>query len=200
MIPYLQTTSFTCASSSLLTVLHHFNPEIKLNKENEYDIWRKTALLPTRGTSLFALALYAQKLGFKPKVIVENTKYEFPDYRFYRYTKEEVEEAAFMSDIYLKDAEKEGINIEVKEIDLAMIKEEIDDNNLLIIRVNAKPIRNEKRNTSNYIIVTDRRNGYFQIIDPKLGALSIPENIFIEAFETLETKKYRHHRMIIFPN
>ncbi len=67
-----------------------------------------------------------------------------------------------------------------------------------MLRINTKPIRNEKRNTSNYIIVQKYNNHHFQIIDPQLGGLSVPEETFQEAFETLETKKYRGHRMIIF--
>ena len=201
MIPYLQTTPFTCAASSLLTVLHHFHPEIGLTRENEFKIWQKTALLPTRASSIFALATYAQNQGLKPTVIVENKSYDFPDYRFYRYKKEDIEHAAFSSKLRLKEAEKNQIKIEEKPITFDDIKKKVKNNinNIIIIRINTKPIRNEKRNTSNYIIVNNHQNNYFQIVDPKLGGLSIPEYILKEAFETLETKKFRDHRMILFP-
>jgi len=198
MQPYLQSTSFTCAASSLLTLLHNFNKDIDLNKENEFDIWRKTANLPTRGSCIYAIANYAKKKGLNPKVIVERREYYFPDYRFYRYTKNDVEEAAFMSNMYFMDAQNNEIEIEVKTIELKMVKEALK-NNILMIRINTKPIRNEKRNTSNYIIVNGYKNKHFQIIDPTLGALSVPEDVFQEAFETLETKKNRDHRMVLFP-
>tara|TARA_Y100000310_G_C20641424_1_gene794142 strand:- start:313 stop:906 length:594 start_codon:yes stop_codon:yes gene_type:complete len=195
MIPYLQTTPFTCAASSLLTILHHFN-KIPLTKENEFKIWQKTALLPTRASSIFALANYAKDLN--PKVIVEKTEYDFPDYRFYRYKKEDIKEAAFTEKIHLKEAKMNNLKIEKKSITFNELKKETE-NKLILIRLNTKPIRNEKRNTSNYIIITNYQDNHFQIIDPKLGGLSIPEKVLEEAFETLETKKYRDHRMILFP-
>ncbi|MBU0460527.1 MAG: peptidase C39 family protein [Nanoarchaeota archaeon] len=198
MQPYFQTTPFTCAASSLLTILHHFNPQIKLNRENEFKIWQKSALLPTRASCIFALANYAQETGLNPRIIVEKKEYDFPDYRFYRYKKEDIDNAKFTSQLNLKEAERKNISILEKEINLQDIKNELDDNNLIILRINTKPIRNEKKNTSNYIIVHGYQENYFHLIDPSLGALSVPETVFREAFETLETKKFRDHRMLIF--
>ena len=197
MIPYTQSTSFTTAASSLLAILHHFNPKIALSKENEFHIWHNTVNLPTRGSSIYALAHYAKKIGLNPKVVVEKKEYSFPDYRFYRYTKNDVEHAAFSEQRHLNKANNVNIPIEVKEITLKLIKQELK-NNILILRINTKPIRNEKRNTSNYIVVHGYTNHHFQIIDPAFGSLSIPEDTMQEAFESLETKKYRDHRMIIF--
>ena len=116
MQPYLQTTPFTCAASSLLTILHHFQPQIELSPENEFQIWRETVTLPTRGSSIFALANYAKKQGLNPRIVVESKKYGFPDYRFYRYTKEDIDLAAFSSSMHLKEAEKNQIPIEEREI------------------------------------------------------------------------------------
>lgn len=198
MQPYLQTTPFTCAASSLLTILHHFHPQIELNQENEFKIWRETVTLPTRGSSIFALANYAKKQGLNPRIVVESKKYGFPDYRFYRYTKDDIDLAAFSSFLHLKEAENNQIPIEEREIILEEIKKELNQKNILILRINAKPLRKEKRNTSNYIIVLGFNSGYYNIIDPKVGAVSIPEETMKEAFDTLETKKYRDHRMMVF--
>jgi len=198
MIPYLQTTPFTTAASSLLTILHHLNSEIDLSKENEFKIWKETVILPTRASSIYALANYAKKFGINTKVIVEKMEYDFPDYRFYRYKKDEIEHAAFSAKNYLKEAEQNKVIVEEKEITLKDIKKELVKGNLLLLRMNVKPIRNEKRNSSNYIVVHHYKEKSFQIIDPVLGALSLSEKIFQEAFETLETKKYRDHRMIVF--
>ena len=195
MIPYFQTTPFTTAASSLLTVLHHLNPETKQNQQTEFHIWRKTVTLPTRGSSIFALAKYAKQ--FNPKLIIENKEYKFPDYRFYRYTKQDIDHAEISSNFHFKDAEKH-VNIEERKIEFTEIKQQLK-NNIIILRVNAKPIRNNKRNTSNYIVVNHYENGYSSIIDPAFAALSVPEETLKEAFTSLETKKYRDHRMLLFP-
>jgi hypothetical protein len=198
MIPYLQTTKFTTAASALLSILHNVNNTVLLNKVEELNIWHETVNLPTRGSSIYALASYAHKKGLNPIVVVEEIEFNFPDYRFYRYTKEEVDLAAISEKRHLNKAKKENIKIEKREIKLKEIKKEIIDNKILLLRINTKPIRGDKRNTSNFIVVYDYKNSHFQIIDPKWGAFSISEEKMSEAFETLETKKHRDHRMIIF--
>ncbi len=197
MIPHIQSTSFTTAASALLTVLHHFNPEIPKTKEKEFDIWHQTATLPTRASSIYALANYAHQHKLKPKIVVGTQNYSFPDYRFYRYTKEDVHHAEFSEDKHRKAAITNNIPITERTITLNEIKE-LSKNNILLLRLNVKPIRNEKRNTSNYIIIHGYNNNYFHLVDPALGGLSVPENVMKDAFDSLRTKKYRDHRMILF--
>jgi len=197
MEPYLQTTVFTTAASSLLTILHYFNPEIKLSKDNEFKIWQSTVILPTRASSIFALADYALKEKLNLQVIVESKNYEFPDYRFYRYKKEDVENATFSSRLYLKNAKKNNLEIVERKITLDDVKELLLEN-VLLLRINTKPIRGEKRNTSNFIVLHGYDGNYVHIIDPQSGGLSISEEIMEESFSTLETKKYRDHQMIVF--
>ncbi len=192
MIPYFQSTSYTTAASCLLTILHHFN-KIPLTKEEEFKIWKETITPPTRASCIYALALYAQKQGLEPKTFVEKQEYSFPDYRFYRYTKEDIEHAAFSS----KQYQKQLSNINVKQISLDFIKDLLESH-FVIARLNTKPIRQEKRNTSNYIIITNYSHNYFSIIDPAFGCLSIPQDTLEEAFDSLETKKHRDHRILAF--
>jgi len=198
MNTYKQTTPFTTAASSLLTILTTLNPEIKATREKEFDIWRKTVNLPTRGSSIFALANYAKQHGLNPKVIVAKKEYDFPDYRFYRYKKEDIEQATFSESQHLQEAENNNVEIKEKSFTLNDIKNELNNNKILLMRLNTKPIRKENRNTSNIIVVHAYQKNYFQIFDPALGALSVPEEVMREAFETLETKKYRDQRMIVF--
>lgn len=197
MKPYLQTTPYTTAASSLLAVLHYFKPEIKLTKEEEFRIWKETALLPTRASSIFGLANYAQKKGLNVKVVLEKIDYEFPDYRFYRYTKKDMEQAAFSSELYLKEAKENNLVIEVRKITLENIKKELRDS-VLLLRLNSKIIRKTKKNTSNFLVVYGYHRKYFQIIDPALGALSVPEEVLEMSLETLKTKKYRNRAKLIF--
>lgn len=197
MIPHFQSSPYTTAASSLLTILHH-KIQTPLTKQNEFTIWHETANLPTRGSSIYALARYAKQQGLNPSIIVEKKQYDFPDYRFYRYTKEDIEHASFSSDQHQQEALNIGVPITETSMTLQHVKNTLK-NNIIILRLNVKPIRNEKRNTSNYIIVHGYQDNYFQIIDPGFAALSIPEETMQEAFDSLETKKYRDHRMLIFP-
>jgi hypothetical protein len=198
MKPYFQSTPFTTAASSLLTVLHHLNPKIELSKKNEFKIWHNTVNLPTRGSSIYALATYAKKHNLNPKVVVEKKDYSFPDYRFYRYTKEDIEHASYSDKNHLKKTTTNTIPVEERTITLQEVQQELRKGSILLLRLNTKPIRSEKRNTSNYVVVHGYKDSYYHIIDPAHGALSIPEEVMQEAFDSLETKKHRDHRMIIF--
>lgn len=196
MIPYFQTTPFTTAASSLLTILHYFN-KAEATQQQEFKIWQKTVTLPTRGSSIYALAQYAAQKGLQPKLVVEDKQYKFPDYRFYRYTKQDIDHATLSATLHLKTAEQH-VEIEERPITFEEIKEKAKDH-FIILRVNAKPLRNSKRNTSNYIVVHNYQNKQFSLIDPATAAFTVPEQLLEEALISLKTKKYRDNRMILFP-
>ena len=198
MKPYFQTTSFTTAAASLLTIISHLNPKIAHSKLREFDIWRASVNLPTRASSIYALAIYAKKCGLNPQVIIENKEYKFPDYRFYRYTKYEIEHASFASSMHLKKAERENIDIQERKFNIEEITNNLKQGKLILLRLNTKPIRNSKRNNSSYVVLHGFQDNLYQMIDPAFGALSIPREELQEAFDSLETKKYRDHRMIVF--
>ncbi|NQV91359.1 peptidase C39 family protein [Candidatus Woesearchaeota archaeon] len=198
MKPYFQTTSFTTAAASLLTILTYLNPDIKHSKLREFDIWRSSVNLPTRASSIYALATYAKKCGLDPKVVVESKEYKFPDYRFYRYTKDDILHASFASTMHQNKAERENIQIEERRFTIDEITEELKEGKVILLRLNTKPIWHSKRNTSNYIVLHGFQEELYNLIDPAFGALSIPRETLQEAFDSLETKKYRDHRMIVF--
>tara|TARA_Y100000034_G_C6710003_1_gene313580 strand:- start:207 stop:680 length:474 start_codon:yes stop_codon:yes gene_type:complete len=151
--------------------------------------------LPTRGSSIYGLARFAKMIGLDPEVLVESTEYNFPDYRFYRYTKEDIEHAKFSETQHLKRAIEKRIRITETEINLQMIQQKLKDN-FLILRLNTKPIRLERRNTSNYVVVVGCDKNNYHLMDPATGGISVPRKVMKKAFESLQTKKYRDHRMI----
>ena len=99
---YKQTTNYTCASAALLMIINHFKPLHRLSRRNEFEIWKSSVILPIRAASIYGLAIYAHGIGLKMRIWAQKLDYEFPDYRFKGYTKEDVEDAKFMSDNYLK--------------------------------------------------------------------------------------------------
>jgi len=193
MQPYKQTTDYTTAASSLLTILSHFN-KLKPTEENELKIWRASVNLPTRASSIFSLALIAKELN--PTIIVGTKEFDFPDYRFYRYSKEDIEIAQKASELHLMQAEKNNIEIKEEEITIEQVKELLKEN-ILLLRLNTKPIRDSNRNHSNFLVVYDYNKNY-KIIDPLQGNIEVTEQIFNESFKTLATKKHRAHKMIVF--
>ncbi len=196
MEPYIQTTDFTAAPSSLLSILNHFN-KLESTRENEFKLWMKSALLPIRACSIYGLALIAKKHGLKPTIITGNLDYEYPNYRFKSYKLKELNQAKLTSRIYFKKAKKEKIKIEKKEFDFEEVKKLLINKKILLLRLNVGIIRNTKA-VSNYVAVFGYGNNKFLINDPRQGKLLIPEEQMKEAFETVKTKCKRDNRMIIF--
>ncbi len=196
MEPYIQTTDYTAAPSCLLSILNHFN-KLELKRKNEFKIWMKSALLPIRASSIYALAITAKKHGLKPKIVAGNLDYEYPNYRFKSYKLKEINQAKITSKLYLKKAQKENIKIEKKDFDLDYVKKLLMKKKILLLRLNIGIIRNIK-STSNYVVVYGYGNNKFLVNDSRLGKLLIPEEQMKEAFETVITKCKRDSRMIIF--
>ena len=196
---YRQTTKYTCAAASLAMVINHFKPEFKLNMDNEFDIWQKTVALPTRGSSIYALATYAYELGVPLKVVVGKQEYKFPGYKFKAYKKKEIDIANFSSELFYNKAKKSGIDIDEREFTIEEVKKSLKQGKLLLLRLIIGVIRGSKENRRNphYMLVYKYAQKKFLIMDPKHGSLSIDENIVKDAFDKVIDIR-RDHRMIIF--
>lgn len=194
---YKQSTGFTCAPSALLMIINHFKQKFKLTRKNEFDIWLKTAVLPTRGSSIYALASYAYRRGINAEIIVGELGYKFPDYRFKGYKKDEVELAEYVSEIYYKKAKKLGINILEKDYTVTKIKNLIKKGKILLLRVDAGVIRGSSP-ISNYVVVCGYKNKKFIINDPMQGQIKVSEDDMKESLNSLEEKRRRDKRMIVF--
>ncbi len=193
---YLQTTEYTCAASALLMIVHHFNRDVPLNREYEFIFWHRTANLPVRASSIYALAVVAKEFGLNPRIVLEEKEYDYPDYRFKRYTKKEIDEAKFSSRIHAKRARELGIPIVEQVITIDDVLKELSDGKILLLRVNAGIFR-DTRSTSKYVVVF-KDGSDLVIVDPKKGRKVVSVSELEEAMVTLQTKKKRDVRMIVF--
>ncbi len=192
---FKQTTEYTCAASSLLIILHHLKG-IPLTKEEEFNIWLRSANLPVRASSIYALAIIAHEHGLKPRIVLEEKEYDYPDYRFKGYTKVDIDEAKFSSKLYAKKARKLGIIIEEKEVTLELVKKELSNNKILMLRINTGSLWGTK-STSRYVVVHNSKEE-IRIMDPERGTIIVNNEDLKEAMITLQTKKKRDVRMIVF--
>jgi hypothetical protein len=197
---YKQTTNYTGAASALMSIINFFKKDYEMNEDKELDIWLKTAILPTRASSVFALALYAKHLGLEPKIVIEDKHYTYPDYRFKRYTKKQIELAEKVANRYLLKCEEERILIVEKDFDVNYIESLLLKKKILLVRLNAGRLRGTK-STSKYIVIYKKSkrdpNKYF-IIDPRRRRKKVTREMLEEALEELKTKKKREKSMIVF--
>jgi len=196
MQPFTQSTEYTTAAAGLLAILHEL---IGLNAsfENELEIWRESVLLPTRASSIFGLALFAKNKGVQVKVLVESCGYDYPEYRFKRYTKTDIDLAAKNHELFLKKVRERNIEVIEAPIRFSQIKE-YAKKHFLLLRVNEGLFRNIP-STSKYVVVYYSSDG-FKILDPfqEDSLFVVSEEKLRESFETLTSKKKRDHRVLVF--
>jgi len=197
MRPYSQSTEYTTAAAGLLAILHNQDASFALTRENELEIWRSSVNLPTRASSIFGLATFAKKHGMNPTIIIESRVYDYPDYRFNRYTKKDIELAKETHELHMQRAQ--NIPVEEREITFDEIKKLILKDKILLLRVNEGFLRGTG-STSKYVVLYGHKDKQFLILDPlqENPLLSVNEGALRESFDTLTTKKKRDHRMIVF--
>lgn len=196
---YKQTTKYTCAAVSLAMIVNHFKPEFELNQENEFDIWHKSAALPVLGSSIYGLALYANQQGIPAMIVVGEKEFKFPGYKFKAYKKAEVDIAARSTKYYLDKVERAGMLVEQREFTLKEVKNLLAQEKILLLRLVIGIVRGTKDNKRNphYLPVFGYKDGKFNLVDPRMGKLSVDEAVVQEAFDKIIELK-RDHRMIVF--
>ena len=199
MRPYTQTTEYTTAACSLMIIMNHLDEKFSLTRANEFDIWRESVNLPTRAPSIFGLARYAKEHGLTPTVVVESLEYDYPDYRFKRYKKSDVDLAQFASKQHLNAAEEADVPINERAISFEEIDGLIKDGHTILIRLNEGLFRGVG-STSKYVVLYGYEEGEYLLADPILDDpfITIDEDTLRESFDTLATKKKRDHKMIVF--
>lgn len=197
MEEYRQTTEHTCAASSLLMVLHHLI-KLPMTVEEEYKIWHASANLPVRASSVYALAIVAKQHGLSPRIVLEEKEYDYLDYHFKGYTKNEIDEAKYSSRLYARQAHELGIPIVQREVTIDEVMSILVKGNIVLLRVNVGVLR-DAANHSRYVVAfQDEGEDLFTIIDPQHGASEIDADKLEECMVTLQTKKKRDVRMIVF--
>lgn len=201
MQTYKKSTKFTNVASSLMLALNHLDSSIELNRENEFKLWQKTVLLPTRGSCIFLLALLAHQSNIRTKVIVENTEYRFPQSSKIKnlfFSKKEIYDAKFSSELNLKEAKSKGLDVEIRDFELNEVIEYLKQNKLVLLRVNISPLIKSK-SIPDYILLYGFGNDKFLWANTFEGETTrIPKEKLKECFTTLKTKCKRDNKMIIF--
>ncbi len=198
MQPYKQSNEYTGGAAALLMVLNHYDPKVELTKENEYEIWRRTAALPVRAPDIYGMALVAHEHRRRVKAIVGEIQYQYPNYRFQGYKLSEIEEATFMSDMFYKKLKRFGVEVGKREFTLDYVRDLLKGDKLIILRLNSGVLRNTKA-ASNFFPVIRFGDHKFLLIDPQDGQKKLVyEEKLQEAFDTVKTKCHRDNRMIVF--
>lgn len=195
---YQQTTPYTCAAASLMMALQHFKSTFPLTRENEFEVWHQSATLPTRGSSIYGLALVAYREGVPVCIYAEEPEYKFPGYRFKAYKKKEIEVADFSSRLLYEKAKKNGIPIAENDFTINDVNKFLAQKKVVLLRVIIGVLRATKVNKRNphYIPIFSYENSQYTIMDPQYGKRFVSEEKLKEAFAAVKDCK-RDHRMLV---
>ena len=197
MLFYKQTTKYTNAACALMLAMNHFKKDFPINKEMEYRIWRQTVILPTRASCIYSLAMLAKNNGIKVRVGVGDPEYRFPVSRFKIFSKKEIYESKFSSNIFYREAKEAGIKIEERDFTLNEVKENLIKNKVLLLRINMGPLI-KTRSVPDYALIYGYGNEIFLWNNCHIGDIvRIKEKEMKECFETVKTKCKRDNRMLI---
>src|SRR3989338_4064686 len=198
MQPFKQSNTHTSGAAALLVMLNHFLGRFRLTKANEYEIWHRSALLPLKNCSVYALASLAKQNGLLPRVIVGKLEFSDPAYRFKGYTLQDVQEAAFMSKLFFYKAKKQGIDIKIEVFTLEKVKEFLTKAKPVILQVNAASL-GLKETSIELVPLFGYSNNKFLMIDTFSGTKClVPEEQMAEAFQTTISKCKQDPKMIVF--
>jgi hypothetical protein len=68
---YSQTADFTCGPACVLMVMKHFEPELKIGRELEFEVWRQCNMLGVRGADPYGLSVPLIDAGHTVRLITE---------------------------------------------------------------------------------------------------------------------------------
>src|SRR3989344_1751971 len=200
MLSYKKSTKFTNIAASLMLVLNHFDSSIELNRENEFKLWQKTVILPTRGPCIFLSALQAHNSKIPTKIIAESTDYKFPQRSKIKnlfFSKKEIYDAKFSSELNIKEAKKHGVKIEIRPFDFTEVINHLKQNKLILLRINIGPLI-KARSIPDYILLYGFGNDKFLWANTFEGQnTKIPKEKLKECFTTLKSKCKRDNRMMV---
>ena len=195
---YKQTTKFSGLASALMIIINHFNSKFSVDRKNEFRLWRESVLLPSRGSCIFRLGIIANRLKVPVKIIVEDPKYKLPQvYKFRIFSKKEIYDAKFMSDINLEESKNKSI-VDIRNFTLDEVKEALKNHKLVLLRVNMGPLIHV-RTVPDYILLYGYGNNLYLWNNTLKGeTMRINEKLMKECFMQVKTKCKRDNRVIIF--
>jgi hypothetical protein len=71
---YAQTCEFTCGPACVLMVMKHFDPNVKLNRDLEFEVWRQCNMIGIRGADPYGLSVPLIDAGLEVRLITQRKK------------------------------------------------------------------------------------------------------------------------------
>lgn len=71
---YAQSSEFSCGPACVLMVMKHFNPNLELSRELEFEVWRQCNMIGIRGADPYGLSVPLLDAGFEVRLVTQKKR------------------------------------------------------------------------------------------------------------------------------
>ena len=71
---YAQSSDFTCGPACVLMVMKHFERDLEIGRELEFEVWRQCNMIGIKGADPFGLSVPLIDAGYKVRLITQSNK------------------------------------------------------------------------------------------------------------------------------
>lgn len=163
---YPQTEEFTSSAACAMMVLKHLNPEFKMKKEEEYNIWQEAVNGSVWHGSKYGLAYSIAKRGARV-MIMSNTKDEGYDRKLAVYENVNLDTlTASYNEIKKKSEDMNVVEEYTSSVSVNGIKKALSSNHIPIVLIDANALNPYLESSPHWIVVKGYDKDAFYINDP----------------------------------
>jgi uncharacterized protein YvpB len=178
---YPQTEEFTSSAASAMMVLKYINPDFKLKKEHEYDIWQEAVNGSVWHGSRYGLAYALAKRGAKVGII-SNMKDEGYEKKLAVYENINLDTLAASFNEIREKAKSMNIEEEFAPVTINTIKKALSAKHIPIVLIDGKVINPYLESSPHWVVIKGYDKDGFYINDPYSDStITIDPDIFKEA-------------------
>ena len=72
---YAQSAEFTCGPACVLMVMKHFKPDLEIDRNLEFEVWRQCNMIGVRGADPYGLSVPLIDAGYEVRLITQRQKH-----------------------------------------------------------------------------------------------------------------------------
>jgi hypothetical protein len=165
---YAQSSEFTCGPACVLMVMKHFDRELEIGRELEFEVWRQSNMIGIKGADPFGLSVPLIDAGYDVRLITQRKRtvdYESWKRRLLRnFTSEEIELSIFGMRENRQRAISRNLPVTYKRPVVADVLREIREGYVPIALVHMGIVHS--LNIPHWIVVTDIDDEHVLFNDP----------------------------------